>query len=69
MTKSEKILGAIQRAFVNGTCGWPDIVKSVSDSKIKIKDWYDVRNVLQWMINEKLVTRVKDVTKERYIVL
>jgi hypothetical protein len=69
MTKSEKILGAIQRAFVNGTCEWSDIVKSVSGSKIQIKDWYDVRNILQWMINEKLVTRVKDVAKERYIVL
>jgi hypothetical protein len=69
MTKSEKILSAIQRAFVNGTCEWSDIVKSVRDSEIKLKDWWDVRNVLQWMINEKLVTRVKDVTKERYIVL
>jgi hypothetical protein len=69
MTKSEKIFEAIQRAFVDGTCEWSDIVKSVRDSEIKLKDWWDVRNVLQWMINKKMVVRVKDVFKERYVVL
>ena len=67
MTRNEKIFNAIQKAIVNGSCSWADIVQSVEDAKIPVKNWLIVRGVLQWMINEKIIVRVKDVEKEQYI--
>jgi hypothetical protein len=69
MSKNEKIFNAIQKAISNGSCEWSDIVQSVEDAKIPIKNWMDVRGVLQWMRNEKIIARVKDVHKEQYIVV
>ena len=69
MTKNEKILTAIQDALKNGMCDWADIVQSVEDAKIPVKNWMHVRGVLQWMINEKIIVRVKDVHKEQYVVV
>jgi hypothetical protein len=69
MTRNEKIYNAIQTAFRNGTCAWSDIVKSVEDAKIPVKNWMDVRGVLQWMLNEKIIVRIKDVHKEQYSIV
>jgi len=51
MTKNEKILTAIQDALKNGMCDWADIVQSVEEAKIPVKNWLVVRGVLQLMIN------------------
>jgi len=69
MSKNEKIFNAIQKAISNGSCEWSDIVQSVEDAKIPVKNWMEVRGVLQWMRNEKIIARVKDVHKEQYIVV
>ena len=69
MTKNEKILIAIQNAFKNGMCEWNDIVQSVEQAKIPVKNWMIVRSVLQWMLNEKMVVRIKDVHKEQYTIV
>jgi hypothetical protein len=69
MSKNEKIFNAIQKAISNGSCEWSDIVQSVEDAKIPVKNWMEVRGVLQWMRNEKIIVRVKDVHKEQYIVV
>ena len=69
MTKNEKILIAIQNAFKNGMCEWNDIVQSVEQAKIPVKNWMIVRGVLQWMLNEKMVVRIKDVHKEQYTIV
>jgi len=66
MTKNEKILIAIQSAFKDGMCEWADIVKSVEQAKIPVKNWLVVRGVLQWMINEKMVVRTKNIHQEKY---
>ncbi|MFZ4472550.1 MAG: hypothetical protein ACOYOX_07295 [Limnohabitans sp.] len=66
MTKNEKILVAIQSAFSNGMCDWADIVESVKQAKIPVKNWLVVRGVLQWMINEKMVVRIKNIHQEQY---
>jgi len=66
MTKNEKILVAIQNAFTNGMCEWDDIVNSVNQAKIPVKNWLVVRGVLQWMINEKMVVRIKNIHQEQY---
>ncbi len=50
MTKNEKILIAIQSAFKDGLCDWDDIIQSVNQAKIPVKNWLVVRGVLQWMI-------------------
>jgi hypothetical protein len=69
MRKNEKIFNAIKKAISNGSCEWSDIVQSVEDAKIPVKNWMEVRGVLQWMRNEKIIARVKDVHKEQYIVV
>jgi hypothetical protein len=66
MTKNEKILLAIQSAFKDGLCEWDDIINSVNQAKIPVKNWMDVRGVLQWMINQKMVVRIKNVHIEQY---
>jgi len=66
MTKNEKILIAIQSAFKDGMCEWADIVESVEQAKIPVKNWLVVRGVLQWMINEKMVVRTKNIHQEKY---
>ena len=66
MTKNEKILVAIQSAFNNGMCDWADIVESVKQAKIPVKNWLVVCGVLQWMINEKMVVRIKNIHQEQY---
>jgi hypothetical protein len=69
MTKNEKIYMAIKAAMQNGSCEWHDIVQSVNDSKIPVKNWMIVRGVLQWMINQKIIVRTNDVQKEQYVFL
>jgi len=66
MTRNEKILLAIQSAFKDGLCEWDDIINSVNQAKIPVKNWMDVRGVLQWMINQKMVVRIKNVHIEQY---
>jgi len=66
MTKNEKILIAIQNALKNGMCDWANIVQSVEEAKIPVKDWLVVRGVLQWMINNKMVVRIKNIHQEQY---
>jgi len=66
LTKNEIIANAIQGAFKDGLCEWSDIVDSVTQAKIPVKNWMTVRGVLQWMINEKMIVRIKDVHKEQY---
>ena len=66
MTRNEKIFKAIQNALANGSCDWGDIVQSVNNSKITIKNWMVVRGVLQWMIDEQMIVRLNNVYKEEY---
>ena len=66
MTKNEKILIAIQDALKNEMCDWTDIVQSVEDANIPVKNWLIVRGVLQWMINNKMVVRIKNIHQEQY---
>jgi len=66
MTKNEKILVAIQSALKDGMCDWNDIIQSVNQAKIPVKNWLVVRGVLQWMINEKMVVRIKNIHQEQY---
>ena len=44
-------------------------MQAVIDAKISVKNWMDVRGVLQFMINEKIVVRIKDVNKEQYSIV
>jgi hypothetical protein len=66
LSKNEKILLAIQNSFTDGISDWDDIVNSVNQAKIPVKNWLVVRGVLQWMINEKMVVRIKNVHEEKY---
>ena len=69
MSKNEKIFNAIQKAISNGSCAWSDIVQSVEDAKIPVKNWMHVRGVMQWMISEKIIVRIKDIHTEQYSIV
>ena len=36
-------------------------------AKYKIKDWMEVRGLVQWMKDEKIIVKTKDVYTETYV--
>lgn len=48
---------------------WKQMVAAVNQSGMKIANWMSVRNVLQFMINEKMVKRTADIHVEEFEVL
>lgn len=45
---------------------WGVIVDAIS-GKVKIKNWYEVRNVLQWLLDNSIIKRVSDIHNEEYL--
>ena len=70
MTRNEKIYEALNKTINSTTVprDWSDIVKDVRAAvKIPEGGFMVVRGVLQWMINEKMVIRTKNIHQEQYI--
>ncbi len=64
----ERVRNVIYRACVEGGskgADWADIVNRLG-SMFSIKNWMHVRYVLQAMRDERIVTRIDDVHRERY---
>ena len=72
MTKSkreEKIFETMDDFVENGdSFEWKEVVEKISE-KLEIKNWLEVRGVLQWFINEGKIIRDEDLFKEKYIIL
>lgn len=72
MTKSkreDKIFETMYIMIKNGdSFEWKEIVEKISE-KLEIKNWLEVRGVLQWFISEGKIIRDEDLFKEKYIVL
>lgn len=65
----DEVFIALGLVLKNGKALWSDMMNAVKAAKIKVVNWLDVRGVLQFMINEKLIVRTKNVSKEEYNVI
>jgi len=45
---------------------WHDLMSSVQDAKVPVKNWLDVRNVLQHFLDRKKLFRTYEICEERY---
>ena len=62
---------AIQESIFNAATGkavisWFEIMAAVNGDGIKIKDWRQVRNVLQQFIDANMMARHEDIRVEQY---
>jgi hypothetical protein len=66
--KANKILDIIFKVVTKSPKGgtWQEIMDAVS-AKYKIKDWMEVRGLIQWMKDEKIIVKTKDVYTETYV--
>ena len=64
-----KVLAILQAIIVDETgteaTSWQEIVKVVG-AEIKVKNWLDVRGIIQYMLNNKMIARVNNVHVEAY---
>jgi len=63
----QAVLDVIEKTVGRRGAEWKQIVKAVKAEGIEVKNWLDVRGVLQWMINEEMIVREPDIRKERYV--
>jgi len=61
-----KVFNIIMETVTDEPTSWGKIVEAVK-AKVEIKNWLDVRGVLQFCINENKIQRIKNVMKEEYI--
>lgn len=67
---TDNIFNAIDKlrsANVGKIVSWDQIMAAVTGAGMTIKNWMTARGVLQYMINNDLMTRVADVHVEEYI--
>lgn len=70
MTRQQKIgQGIVNALKANvGFATWAQITESVS-KEVQVKNWMEVRNVLQRLIDGKIVARTNDIFNECYKVV
>ena len=68
MPKSKKvqIYDALKTVITDDPIDWSDIVSHLKEEDLKISNWLVVRDVLQFMLNEKMVARVDSIVVEQY---
>jgi Fe2+ or Zn2+ uptake regulation protein len=64
-TDQHKVLHILQETITTEPVAWQVIVEAVK-KQITIKNWLDVRGVLQYMLDQKMIARVNSVTFEEY---
>jgi hypothetical protein len=63
--KQHQVLAILTKTITAEPTPWKKIVEAVS-AEMTIKNWLDVRGVLQYMINNNMVKRVASVHVEDY---
>ena len=75
---NEKVFVALASPLKSGKASWSDMKDAVNAAEIKIvkgsskepgKNWLDVRGIVQFMLNEKLIVRTKDTSNEEWKVI
>lgn len=60
-----KVLHILQETITTEPVAWQAIIEAVSKD-MKVKNWLDVRGVLQYMLDQKMIARVQSVMVEEY---
>jgi hypothetical protein len=64
----ENIYEVLTRVCISGkTVSFLQMMNAVNDSGMKIKNWLKVRGVLQYMINNNMLSRTSDLHVEEYL--
>lgn len=66
LKNQNKCLVILRNTILDEPTHWQTIMNAVSKEMV-IKNWLDVRGVLQWMLNQGEIRRINDVHTERYI--
>lgn len=65
-TDQHKVLAILDKTIpAEGSVEWKDIVAAVG-AEVKVKNWLDVRGILQYMMSQKTVVRLPSVHTEAY---
>ena len=71
MTKAQKHAQRIIEGLLDGEVSkleWTkDFVEPIRASKAIVRNWLNIRGVIQWYINEGYIVRAKDVRKEEWV--
>jgi hypothetical protein len=46
---------------------WKDIVAAVNASGVRVKNWLEVRGIIQWMKDNAVIKRTDDIHVEVYV--
>jgi hypothetical protein len=66
--KQAAVLKVLLKTVVAGKeTSWTAIMAAVVADGIEIKNWMDVRGVLQWTINKKVIARTPGTMTENYV--
>jgi hypothetical protein len=64
----ENIYEVLNSVCISGkTVSFLQMMNAVNDSGMKIKNWLKVRGVLQYMINNNMLSRTSDLHVEEYL--
>lgn len=61
----QKVFVILTRVITVKPIDWKDMMVAVS-AEMTVKNWLDVRGVLQWMLNQNLIERLPSVYVEQY---
>jgi len=71
MTKAQEHAQSIIEGLLDGEVSkleWrKDFVEPIKATKIRVRNWLNIRGVIQWYINEGYIVRTKDVRKEEWV--
>lgn len=71
MTKAQIIAQKIIEGLLDGKVNklnWTnDFVTPIQASKAQVRNWLNIRGVIQWYINEGYIIRTKDVKNEEWV--
>lgn len=65
--QQEQTLGVLLDTIKTEPTSWADIMAAVTAADIPVKNWLDVRRVLQFVMNKGWVVRLPDTSRELYV--
>lgn len=65
----QKVLAALFttiKASATPVC-WTELMTAVNATGVKVKNWLEVRNILQWLMDEKVIARCNDTSDSYHV--
>jgi len=66
LTKQTQVLTILHKSITATPVDWEALMSAVK-SEVQIKNWLDVRGVLQFLIDQKVVMRIDRADVEQYV--